>query len=156
MMQLRNSSASSYGQVVQITNNQTWIYPNPPGGVNNIIRQQFAGCVPSNTTLSAICCSAVNGSFVTQTLTDRKSLNQIELENIYKSRNRSTDQQLPDHYHSDNPSEYETGNYTYVNDNEPGFVENMNWCKMEYNPLSSKRLVGLPWTTSLLLYELHE
>ncbi|WVR06131.1 hypothetical protein IAU60_003161 [Kwoniella sp. DSM 27419] len=129
-MQIQNASTPGYGYINRLPNDITWIYPLLPGEPPSVLHREFAACVPSNVTLAETCCSAVGGSFVNSTLTNRTTVPASELQAIldakYPGQGINT------------TATYSTGNLTFVQD--AGEVGNIHWCAMAYNPLSSTEL----------------
>ncbi|WVQ65539.1 uncharacterized protein L199_003716 [Kwoniella botswanensis] len=132
-MQLQNASTAGYGYVVSLSQNITWAYPFLPGEPPNVIRYQFAACVPSNITIASTCCSAVNGTFVEESLSNARSLNETELQSILGNG-------------TDRGDYYRIGNLTTAAD--AGQVGNIHWCTMAYDPLSSQSLQGIGYQSS--------
>ncbi|WVW85155.1 hypothetical protein I302_107193 [Kwoniella bestiolae CBS 10118] len=126
-MQLQNASTVGYGSVVRLSANVSWAYPFLPGEPPNVIRYQFAGCVPSNITIASTCCTAVNGTFVNEYLNNTRSLSADELKSIFGNDTKAT-------------SGWNVGNLTEAAD--AGTEGNIHWCTMAYNPMSSESLQG--------------
>ncbi|WRT66298.1 uncharacterized protein IL334_003252 [Kwoniella shivajii] len=132
-MQIQNASTAGYGYEVQLSSNITWTYPFLPGEPPNVIRYNFAACVPSNVTLADLCCSAVNGQFVNQSLSNSRTVNESELRSILDTK-----------YPGQNVSTFSsviTGNLTNATD--AGSTGEINWCSLPYSPMSTKPLHGV-------------
>lgn len=101
-MQLINATPGQ-GSSFLTSANTTWAYPfapgDSPGGPSagaskgTLLRLGFAACIPSNITISSACCTAANGSFITNTIQNLRDLNSTELSSIlnakYPDRNNS-------------------------------------------------------------------
>ncbi|WVF70920.1 hypothetical protein IAT40_005715 [Kwoniella sp. CBS 6097] len=138
-MQLQNASKAGYGYVQPLSENATWVYPLIPGEPPNVILYEFAACVPSNVTLAQICCSAVNGTFVTDQLSNRRTLNETEVKAVLDARYPGQNQT--------SSATYITGNVTETD--SPGEAGAINWCSVAYNPLSDTPLEGVGFSSGI-------
>lgn len=137
IMKVQNASTIGYGGTQTLTQNVSWVYPFLPGEPPGVLRMEFAGCIPSNITISELCCSAVNGQFVQSELTDVRAVNQTELRQI-----------LDDRYPGQNVTAWESARTgTLVNATGAGEEGAMHWCSMAYNPMSSDALQGVGWSS---------
>jgi hypothetical protein len=84
-MQVQNASTGS-GASTPLSANVTWWYPNLPGEPPNVLHRELAVCIPSNVTISSVCCAAANGRFVTQELGNSENLDDSEVRAIYEER----------------------------------------------------------------------
>lgn len=125
-------NANSNGIEIALSANLTWVSPTLPGEPPNVLRYEFAGCVPSNITLSSICCSAVKGHFVEQGLDNRTSVDDAEVRRIYESKYPNQNVSVP--------TSVVTG--SLINATDAGDNGSMNWCNMAYNPLSDIDFTG--------------
>lgn len=122
-MQLVNATVNGYGANVQTSANTTWTYPFPPGQPPNVFYHQLSVCVPSNITIASACCKAANGSFVSQSLANKRSLNSSESSQL--------------------PSGTDTSTWS-VGDLVPANVtwnstlgSGINWCSLPWSPMSN-------------------
>lgn len=137
IMSIQNASTYGYGADVALSSNVTWLYPFLPGEPPNVLRHEFAACVPSNITLAELCCSAVNGQFVQSSLANVRSLN--EAQQIEILRERYPDQNLTV------SSSTNTGDL--ANATGAGEEGAMHWCSMSYNPMSADPLEGIGFSS---------
>lgn len=132
-MQVQNASSLDGGHQLGLSANVTWVSPSLPGEPPNILRTEFAACVPSNVDLASICCSAVNGQFVTRELANKTSVDDAEARSIYEAKYPGQNVSVP--------TSLRQGNL--INATGAGLEGAINWCSMPYNPLSDTDLVGV-------------
>jgi hypothetical protein len=131
-MQITNASTPGNGVTVNLSPNVSWVYPFPPGEPPNVLLYNTSLCIASDILLSQTCCSAVNGTFVTNELSNRATVSQSDLLEIlnakYPNRNNTYDAS----------SNTITGDLTPASSaNSTSDVQVINWCSMQYNPLSN-------------------
>lgn len=136
-MRVQNGSIEGYGSIQTLNDNATWIYPFLPGEPPGVLRMDFAVCIPSNITISELCCSAVGGQFVESELANVRSLNETEQQEIYQNR-----------YPGQNITASQSARTgTLANATGPGEEGAMHWCSMAYNPMSSEALQGVGFSS---------
>lgn len=89
-------------------------------------------CVPSNITIASACCASSNGTFVTDTLSNRSTISGAQLQAAFDTK-----------YPGRNNSQYTgsswiTGNLTSTT-NVTRNGGGINWCSLPYNPLSNDK-----------------
>ncbi|WWC63035.1 uncharacterized protein I303_105634 [Kwoniella dejecticola CBS 10117] len=140
-MQLQNASAVGLGYAARIAENVTWVYPFLPGEPPNVIHRNFAACVPSNVTIASSCCAAVNGTFITQQLTNARSLNQSEINAIFEEKYPGQNLTGLAYTQATIGDLTNTTNATTAPNSFERY-EFINWCSFAYNPMSNDALVG--------------
>lgn len=135
-MQVQNASTNG-GMFIPLSSNVTWVAPLLPGEPPNVLRYEFAACVPSNVDLASTCCSAVNGQFVQEDLANSTNLDDAQVRQIYENKYPGQNLSVPTFVRSGN----------LVNATGVGEAGAINWCSMPYNPLSDTALVGTGYSS---------